>query len=183
MAITHVQLSAGHSNTHPPTYAATRVCVCVCYSHRMPTPAPCVSFSGEHKGLQVHVIWNGQDKEHGVDLIGTGGQASTGTGVQQLVWRHTTPCWSHAIHYVLNQGVDVLHVRPHPCHPCADTVPASLATYLACQAFNPDLIISAGTAGGFKARVRKNTQLAGWQAGWPTALLCRVCLMLSQDDA
>lgn len=22
--------------------------------------------------MQVHVIWNGQDKEHGVDLIGTG---------------------------------------------------------------------------------------------------------------
>lgn len=35
------------------------------------------------------------------------------------------------------------------------TVPASLATYLACQAFNPDLIISAGTAGGFKARVSR----------------------------
>lgn len=32
-------------------------------------------------------------------------------------------------------------------------MPASLSTYLACQAFNPDLIISAGTAGGFKARV------------------------------
>lgn len=32
------------------------------------------------------------------------------------------------------------------------TVPASLATYLACQALNPDLIISTGTAGGFKAR-------------------------------
>lgn len=52
--------------------------------------------------MQVHVIWNGRDKEHGMDLVGT--------------------------------------------------VPASLSTYLACQAFNPDLIISAGTAGGFKAR-------------------------------
>lgn len=32
------------------------------------------------------------------------------------------------------------------------TVAASLATYLALQAFAPDLVISAGTAGGFKAR-------------------------------
>jgi hypothetical protein len=45
-------------------------------------------------------------------------------------------------------------------------VPASLSTYLACQTFNPDLIISAGTAGGFKARVR--TQF------WVHAECCRV---------
>lgn len=30
------------------------------------------------------------------------------------------------------------------------TVGASLATYLACAAYSPDLVISAGTAGGFK---------------------------------
>lgn len=69
---------------------------------RIPAPAPCVTYSGQHAGLDVHVVWSGRDAEHGVDLIGT--------------------------------------------------VPASLAAYLACQAFNPDLIISAGTAGGFKAR-------------------------------
>lgn len=32
------------------------------------------------------------------------------------------------------------------------TVPAALATYLACQQYKPDLIISVGTAGGFKAQ-------------------------------
>ncbi len=32
------------------------------------------------------------------------------------------------------------------------TVPAALSTYLACQRFQPDLIISVGTAGGFKAQ-------------------------------
>jgi 5'-methylthioadenosine nucleosidase len=32
------------------------------------------------------------------------------------------------------------------------TVPAALATYLAVQAFSPDLVISTGTAGGFAAR-------------------------------
>jgi hypothetical protein len=49
------------------------------------------------------------------------------------------------------------------------TVPASLATYLACQAFNPDLIISAGTAGGFKARVsRAGSPQQQWLVGiWP----------------
>lgn len=69
---------------------------------RIPPPGPCVTYSGSHAGLDVHVVWSGHDNEHNVDLIGT--------------------------------------------------VPASLATYVACQAFNPDLIISAGTAGGFKAR-------------------------------
>jgi nucleoside phosphorylase len=73
------------------------------YACRIPPPGPCVTYSGQHCGLDVHVVWSGHDNEHNVDLIGT--------------------------------------------------VPASLATYLACQAFNPDLIISAGTAGGFKARV------------------------------
>lgn len=33
------------------------------------------------------------------------------------------------------------------------TVPAALATYLGCLAYKPDLVISAGTAGGFKAQV------------------------------
>ena len=32
------------------------------------------------------------------------------------------------------------------------TVPASVAAYLALQTFSPDLLIIAGTAGGFKAR-------------------------------
>eukprot|EP00197_Chlamydomonas_leiostraca_P003932 CAMPEP_0202869702 /NCGR_PEP_ID=MMETSP1391-20130828/12599_1 /ASSEMBLY_ACC=CAM_ASM_000867 /TAXON_ID=1034604 /ORGANISM="Chlamydomonas leiostraca, Strain SAG 11-49" /LENGTH=246 /DNA_ID=CAMNT_0049550049 /DNA_START=25 /DNA_END=765 /DNA_ORIENTATION=+ len=32
------------------------------------------------------------------------------------------------------------------------TVPAALSTYLAVQAFKPDLVISAGTAGGFKSQ-------------------------------
>lgn len=32
------------------------------------------------------------------------------------------------------------------------TVPAALSTYLACQQYKPDLIISVGTAGGFKAQ-------------------------------
>jgi len=33
------------------------------------------------------------------------------------------------------------------------TVPAALATYIAAQAFQPHVIISAGTAGGFKSKV------------------------------
>ena len=32
------------------------------------------------------------------------------------------------------------------------TVPAALTTYLACQQYKPDLLISVGTAGGFKAQ-------------------------------
>ena len=32
------------------------------------------------------------------------------------------------------------------------TVPAALTAYLAIQAFKPDLVISLGTAGGFKAK-------------------------------
>eukprot|EP00198_Chlamydomonas_reinhardtii_P014218 XP_001703555.1 5'-methylthioadenosine nucleosidase [Chlamydomonas reinhardtii] len=65
-------------------------------------PAPCVTYSGEHQGLAVHVVWNGKCKDHGVDNVGT--------------------------------------------------VPASLSTYLAVLAFKPDVVISAGTCGGFKAQ-------------------------------
>jgi hypothetical protein len=72
-------------------------------THRIPAPAPCITYSGEWKGLDVHIVWNGRDGEHGVDLIGT--------------------------------------------------VPAAISSYLALQAFKPDLLISAGTAGGFKCQV------------------------------
>lgn len=71
---------------------------------RIVGPAPCVTYSGTYKGLNVHVVWNGKDRETGVDNVGT--------------------------------------------------VPASLATYLSLLAFKPDVVISAGTAGGFKAQVR-----------------------------
>ncbi|PNH12454.1 5'-methylthioadenosine/S-adenosylhomocysteine nucleosidase 1 [Tetrabaena socialis] len=65
-------------------------------------PAPCVTFSGVHDGLDIHVVWNGTDKDTGVDNVGT--------------------------------------------------VPAALSTYLAVMAFKPDVVISAGTSGGFKAQ-------------------------------
>lgn len=75
-----------------------------CSSTRLMGPAPCVTFSGTHNGLQVHVVWNGKDRDTGVDNVGT--------------------------------------------------VPASLSTYLAVLAFKPDIVISAGTSGGFKAQAR-----------------------------
>lgn len=78
---------------------------------RIPAPAPCVTYSGTYGGLDVHVVWNGRDGEHGVDLVGT--------------------------------------------------VPAAISSYLALQAFEPDLIISAGTAGGFKAQVGTLLGVAG----------------------
>jgi hypothetical protein len=53
------------------------------------------------------------------------------------------------VHVVWNGRCDVHNVD------YVGTVPAALSAYLATQHFNPDLIISAGTAGGFKARVRR----------------------------
>jgi len=41
------------------------------------------------------------------------------------------------------------------------TVPAALSTYIAAQAFKPEVIISAGTAGGFKSKVFTLTQVLG----------------------
>jgi hypothetical protein len=55
------------------------------------------------------------------------------------------------------------------CVDLVGTVPASLSAYLACQAFKPDLVISAGTAGGFKA------QVCGWVGGCCFVPAC-VCL-------
>lgn len=64
------------------------------------------------------------------------------------------PCISYSgslpnglvVHVVWNGKCDT-----HLCDNVG-TVPASLSAYLAIQAFNPDLVISAGTAGGFKAQ-------------------------------
>ena len=45
-------------------------------------------------------------------------------------------------------------------------VPAAVSSYLAIQALNPDLVISAGTAGGFKAQARRGRFLGcGTQQG------------------
>jgi 5'-methylthioadenosine nucleosidase len=41
---------------------------------------------------------------------------------------------------------------PHHGVDLVGTVGASLATYLALEAYKPDLVLSAGTAGGFRAR-------------------------------
>ncbi|MBT4763125.1 MAG: 5'-methylthioadenosine nucleosidase [Bdellovibrionaceae bacterium] len=50
------------------------------------------------------------------------------------------------IHIIVN-GADPEHKVD-----CIGTVPASLSTFMAMQQFNPDLIINAGTAGGFKSQ-------------------------------
>lgn len=68
---------------------------------RIKPPAPCVSYSGKHFGVNIHLICNGKCKKFGVDNVGT--------------------------------------------------VPAALTAYLAIQEFQPDLLLSVGTAGGFKS--------------------------------
>lgn len=50
------------------------------------------------------------------------------------------------VHVVIN-GQDGVHGVP-----AVGTVPAALTTYAAVQALRPDLLVNAGTAGGFKAR-------------------------------
>lgn len=60
------------------------------------------------------------------------------------------------------------------------TGPATLATYLACQALNPDLVISTGTAGGFRARVWR--QLGAWRAHWWRVMHAAVVPVLSACD-
>lgn len=49
---------------------------------------------------------------------------------------------------VVHNGKDKNHAVDN-----VGTVPAALTSYLAIQAFKPDLVISAGTAGGFKEKV------------------------------
>lgn len=68
------------------------------------------------------------------------------------------------MHVVWNGRCDVHNVD------YVGTVPAALSAYLATQHFNPDLIISAGTAGGFKARV-------GPPAGTTVCFMCGVALV------
>ena len=37
----------------------------------IPPPAPCVTYSGEHTGVQVHLVVSGKCKQTGVDNVGT----------------------------------------------------------------------------------------------------------------
>lgn len=70
-----------------------------------------------------------------------------------LVIPPPAPCASYsgtrggvAIHVVVN-GKCLVHGVDN-----VGTVPAALTAYLAVQAFDPDLVISTGTAGGFRAQ-------------------------------
>ncbi len=82
------------------------------------------------------------------------------------------PCVSYSgklagleVHAVWNGRCDLHNVD------YVGTVPAALASYLAVQAFDPDLVISAGTAGGFKSRVRLRRRLLWPRAPRPATLL------------
>lgn len=59
--------------------------------------------------------------------------------------------WSgehHGLHiHIVQNGKDAEHGVDN-----VGTAPAALSTFLACQRFQPDLIISVGTAGGFKSQ-------------------------------
>lgn len=95
----------------PPPPLLTTTTTTTTKNNSVSSPAPCVTYSGEHAGARVTVVWNGRCRAHGVDLVGT--------------------------------------------------VPAALSTYAALHALRSgcegqgggaDLVISAGTAGGFRAR-------------------------------
>lgn len=64
-----------------------------------------------------------------------------------------TPClsWSGDVGQlhvrIVQNGKDAEHGVDN-----VGTVPAALSTFLACQRFQPDLIVSVGTAGGFKSQ-------------------------------
>lgn len=68
----------------------------------LPTPLPCICYSGELDGAVIYVIVNGKDPQYKVDSVGT--------------------------------------------------VPAALSTFAILQTLKPDLLINAGTAGGFKGQ-------------------------------
>lgn len=101
----------------------------------VPPPAPCVSFSGTVGGVAVHVVCNGARVEV---LTGEGGERERVEGSREPQPRPPFPSLPGKcpLHGVDNVG----------------TVPAAVVSYLAMQALQPDLVISAGTAGGFSAR-------------------------------
>ena len=114
-------------------------------------PAPCLSYSGEDFGAKIHLV-----------CFGELAQAPRPPVCLPL----TRPCSlrAHPPSPPPRRTLPParLHARPRPL-PAAGkcksmgvdhigTVPAALTTYLAIQAFRPDVVISAGTCGGFAAR-------------------------------
>jgi hypothetical protein len=123
--------------------------------HRLVGPAPCVTYSGEHKGVQVRLLRVGTVPVPSFLCCGLHDAVHHPTKHASSPMACMAPLRVVQVHVVWNgkcatTGVDNV-----------GTVPASLSTYLALQAFQPDLVISAGTAGGFKS------QVCWWRASRP----------------
>ena len=134
----------------------------------IPPPAPCHSFSGQHAGADVHVVcfgallrawaasWGGTARRAQRSQQPAAGVAAAAAAAAAVAAAAVPP---------LPLPPARLTKRAPPAHahlslaPCAGkckatgvdnvgTVPAALTTYLAIQAFRPDIVISTGAAGG-----------------------------------
>ena len=126
---------------------------------RIAPPAPAVSYSGSKFGITIHVVRNGarlrcslasqaratHAAAHALTMcIMLSCCAGPEVAVHSSTWRCNTPplcAYANVAGKCHMHGVDNV-----------GTVPAAVTAYLAVHEFQPDLLISMGTAGGFRAR-------------------------------
>lgn len=110
---------------------------------RFPSGVPWKKYSGEIDGLDVHIVVPGKDKTLGLHYLTC--------HFISLTWEFSS--WTRAL-LVLSKMLIVRDMTlGYICSAGVDsvgTVPCSLLTYASAVALRPNLLINAGTAGGFQ---------------------------------
>ncbi|GAY65339.1 hypothetical protein CUMW_240370, partial [Citrus unshiu] len=104
-----------------------------------PEGVPWVRYHGTYKDLHLNIIWPGKD----TSLVP---MDTNGTDID--VVGHTCTQQEYEIHDLFFANLNLILSEVDS----VGTISASLVTYASIQALKPDLIINAGTAGGFKAK-------------------------------
>lgn len=125
----------------------------------LPPPAPAVSFSGRVGCVDVHVVCNGAievvggaETWCGFFIVGLRSMRAAGWGRAKT--RTTAARFNQPPPHQPNPSfsLSLLFQGKCPVHGVDNiaTIPATVFTYLSLAALKPDLVISAGTAGGFR---------------------------------
>lgn len=124
--------TASHCHQRRAAYAENKPA----FPRRLPAQLPCICYSGEYGGASICVVINGEESKG---------------ATARFCRPHLVSAWS--LPERLRFTVDVLAGKdPVYLVDSVGTVPAALATFSLLQGFRPDILINAGTAGGFKVQ-------------------------------
>ncbi|OMO92885.1 hypothetical protein COLO4_17245 [Corchorus olitorius] len=104
-----------------------------------PKGVPWVHYHGTYKDLTLNLVWPGKDSALG--------------SISHPIPKVSSISYMKMLNLLVSTWVKCIrHVKADMGVDSVGTISASLVTYAAIQALQPDLIINAGTSGGFKAK-------------------------------